>query len=247
MSDVQEYEAIFNHRGNSYAAAMEKYPAARASEFENLFRHVDLGEVRTVADVPSGSGYLTTYLPASVTVDAYDPTVSFREHGVAIFPIDLGCPRLARRDYDLIVSLASLHHVEDKRGFFRSLAEHVRPGGKIILADIAASSRLVDFLDGFIGLHNGTGHEGMYFSPDNPFDFGMDHERLADVRIETLPCPWHFEDRAAMVEFSTLLFGAATAGRKDAERAIVDCVGVTDGDASAVMAWELTYITATLS
>jgi SAM-dependent methyltransferase len=247
VTEPLEYEAIFNHRGNAYAEAMERYPHARDEEFRGLFRHVDLAAVRTVADVPSGSGYLATWLPPGVALDAYDPTVAFRSHGTDVHPVSLEAPVLARHDYDLVVCLAALHHVADKAGFFAAVAEHVRPGGQVVLADIAASSKLVPFLDGFIGAHNGTGHQGMYFNPADPFDFGRDHPRLAAVEVATLPCPWRFPDRAAMTEFSALLFGAASAGAAATERAIERHVGIRATPAGAEMAWELTYITATLA
>lgn len=246
MGATQEYEAIFNHRGNAYAEAMQRYPNARDAEFRNLFRHVDTAALRAVADIPSGSGYLAAWLPAGVALDAYDPTVAFRSHGIGVHPVDLHAPVLARRDYDLVVCLAALHHVEDKATFFDAVVGHVRPGGRIVLADIAASSKLVPFLDGFIGWHNGTGHDGMYFDADTPFDFGASHPRVREAVVETLPCPWHFPDRAAMVEFSALLFGAASAGAAATERAIAEHVGIVDAGDGVAMDWELTYITATL-
>lgn len=247
MTKRQEYEAIFNHRGDSYAAAMRKYPSARDAEFRNLFRHVDLCSISSVADIPAGGGYLANWLPAYVVLDAYDPTIAFRQSGKAVHPVDLGHPELARHDYDLVVSLASLHHVADKAGFFSALAAHTQSGGQIVLADITAASRLVNFLDGFIGRHNGTGHDGMYFNPDDPFDFGANHERISRVVVETLLCPWRFATRADMVDFSSLLFGAATADPRDTERAIVEHVGVVETDGVIEIQWELTYITATLA
>lgn len=247
MTGAREYEDIFNHRGDAYAEAMERYPNARDEEFRNLFGHVDLTSVRTVADIPSGSGYLSIWLPEGVKLDAYDPTLSFRSHGVGVHPVDLGAPRLARNDYDLVICLAALHHVEDKAGFFDAVARHVRPGGNIVLADISASSRIVGFLDGFIGKHNGTGHEGMYFNSNDPFDFGRSHPRVADVKVETLQCPWRFADRDALVTFSKLLFGAASADPGRTADAIERHVGISDRGSHVEMAWELTYITATLA
>jgi SAM-dependent methyltransferase len=243
---VMEYEAAFGHRGGSYAAAMGRCPDARRSEFEALFRNVSLPALRRVADIPSGGGYLDSCLPSGVKLDAYDPACAFRD-GRAVYPVDLARPRLMRGDYDLIVSLAGIHHLEDKAGFFAALADHVGSGGQIVLADVASTSRVAGFLDEFVGRHNETGHRGLYLSGDDPFDFGAGHPRIARVVVETLPTTWLFRDAGEMDAFCCLLFGAAGASAAMMDQAIRSHIGVDERDGGCRMLWEITTITATLS
>lgn len=240
------YADIFAYRGDSYAAAMALAPAARASEFSNLLRDIDTSGLRNVADVPSGGGYLAPYLPDGVRLDAYDPAEAFRAAGRSIFPVDLSAPRLARRDYDLVACLASIHHVEDKGAFFAALAEHVAPGGSIVIADVPASSRIAGFLDHFIGLHNGTGHDGLYLGADDPFAFGRDHQRVVDAQVALRPCPWVFADEAEMVAFCRLLFGTPGLAPGAMVEALESRVGVTREGGEVRVEWELAYITARL-
>jgi SAM-dependent methyltransferase len=241
----QRYENVFNHRGGSYAAAMEMCPDARRHEFEALFRHVPLGEVRRVADVPSGSSYLGRYLPPSVTVHAYDPSHAFREAGDGVYQVDLEQPKLLGNDYDLIVSLAGIHHVEDKSRFFGDLVAHVAPGGRIVLADVGSGSRVARFLDGFVGEHNGTGHAGMFLAEEDPFDFGRAHPRVVGATVETLAVPWLFGNEEEMAQFCSLLFGTDAGPTRMAD-ALAEAIGVSRDGSGCSLRWELTYITVEL-
>ncbi|MGB7404897.1 MAG: methyltransferase domain-containing protein [Pacificimonas sp.] len=241
-----EYREIFNHRGSAYDEAMQRWPDARGSEFLNLFAHVELPPEAKVADVPSGGGYLKRWLPLGATLDAYDPSAEFRERGSGISPVKLSAPELDRDDYDAIVCLAALHHVADKAACFDGLARHVRPSGHVLIADVKADSRITRYLDGFVGQHNGTGHEGMYLRADDPFDFGREHPRVASSDVATLACPWVFPDRRAMIGFAGLLFGAASAGPEAIGEALDTIVGVREEGGKTILDWELTYISATI-
>ena len=52
-------------------------------------------------------------------------------------------PELAGRDYDCIVATYSLHHLADgeKIRFLRELQAHLRPGGAILIGDVAFATR----------------------------------------------------------------------------------------------------------
>ena len=53
-------------------------------------------------------------------------------------------PELAGQDYDCIVATYSLHHLADgeKVYFLRELQKHLRPGGAILIGDVAFESRV---------------------------------------------------------------------------------------------------------
>ena len=52
-------------------------------------------------------------------------------------------PELAGQDYDCIVATYSLHHLADgeKVRFLRELRAHLRPGGAILIGDVAFATR----------------------------------------------------------------------------------------------------------
>jgi SAM-dependent methyltransferase len=236
-----EYAQIFTHRGSDYAEAMRRLPEAREAEFTGLFRYGD-GSARIVADVPSGGGYLRPYLPASALLDEYDPTAQFRQVGAGILPVDLQDPRLARSDYDLVVSLASIHHVLDKRRFFGALVDHCSSGARLVVADVAADSKVARFLDEFVGRYNGTGHRGWFLSPADPFDFGRGEPRVRRVEVDTLDVPWLFPGEEAMISYCRLLFGMREVASSELAAALRDHVGVESEGGRVALQWQLTYI-----
>ncbi|MEZ5140807.1 MAG: hypothetical protein R2711_19140 [Acidimicrobiales bacterium] len=65
----------------------------------------------------------------------------------------------------MLVSIAGIHHETDHRPC-SALAAGLAPGGRLVLADVAAGSAPARFLDGFVGDHNGHGHAGTYLGDD---------------------------------------------------------------------------------
>lgn len=55
---------------------------------------------------------------------------------------------------DLVVSAMAMHHVEDTAGLFRALYGHLRPGGRVALADLDAED----------GTFHAPGTEGVFHS-----------------------------------------------------------------------------------
>ncbi|HEX8469373.1 MAG TPA: hypothetical protein VF620_16375 [Allosphingosinicella sp.] len=236
-----EYTQIFAHRGAEYAEAMRRLPKAREAEFKGLFRYGH-GNAEKVADIPSGGGYLRPYLSPSAILDAYDPTEPFRQLGVEILPIDLQDPQLIRMDYDLIVSLASIHHVLDKERFFRTLVRHCSSRAGIVIADVIRDSKVAKFLDEFAGQHNGTGHRGWFLSQSDPFDFGRRETRVIDVKVETLEIPWDFPNEDAMISYCRLLFGMRDVQSSALADALHRYIGVEGKEGCISLQWQLTYI-----
>jgi SAM-dependent methyltransferase len=240
-ANKQEYENVFFHRGTSYDRAMREHPDARHIEFSNLMRHTDIEGLKYVADVPSGGGYLQPHLGSHTTLHSYDPAAPFSSIG-RVNSIDLSEMSLLRTDYDLIISLASIHHIAEKRSFARAMIEHCRVDGQIVLADVVQGSKVARFLDTFVGHHNNTGHQGLYLSSDDPFDFGRGEKGVEDVKIELLAAPWKFESAAQMARFCKLLFGMTGLEERDMVSALGDFIGLEFDEAGVSLMWELTYI-----
>ena len=160
------YEAVFADRGAAYDAAMQACPDARGLEFLQLVRRAGPRAGQIVADVPAGGGYLKRYLPQGVRWWGHEPCGSF--NGAArVEPTNELLPLpWAPDSVDLAVSLAGVHHMQDKTSFFGAVREVVKPGGRFVLSDVAEGSPVAAFLDGFIGAHNSTGHVGNYLGED---------------------------------------------------------------------------------
>lgn len=151
-----------------------------------LAARVPLAPDLTVLDFGAGTGLLTgTVAPHVAHVHAVDISEAMLERlaskeelrgKVTIHAQDLTAAPLGVR-VDLVVSAMAMHHVEDTAGLLRALAGHLRPGGRLALADLDAED----------GSFHPPGTEGVFHA-------GFDRDALAgplgaagfvDVAFET--------------------------------------------------------------
>ncbi len=110
-----------------------------------IVKHVRLHEDMEVMDFGAGTGLLTAHIvPHVKRVTAVDISESMLER-LAAKPEFEGKVRCRCQDiihepleesFDLIVSAMAMHHVEDTRVLCQRFAQHLKPGGKIALADL---------------------------------------------------------------------------------------------------------------
>ena len=151
---VLDYNDIFELRGRLYHQAMRQFPDARANEFQSVIREARITPGMTIVDIPSGGAYLSRYL-SDVDLIGLETSQTFAElaakHATNVllyqnnrFPLKDAC-------VDRVLSIAGLHHVQEKRGVFSEMRRVLHPGGRVIVADIAEDSYVQVFLDNFVG------------------------------------------------------------------------------------------------
>lgn len=234
-----DYLDIFNVRGKAYDLAMREFPNARDEEFERLFDAVNRSGLRCVADVPAGGGYLQKFLPES-QIDSLEPCEEFQTgtaHGMNVNLEDIQFPH---DNYNLIISLAAIHHIDNKPGLFRTAFQALAPGGYLCIGDVQRGSNLCRFLDEFAGAHNGTGHHGLYLTQDAVTEHAK-RTGFAIIDLKEKPCPWHFPDRASMARFCTLLFGLQNVTEAMMLEALDQYVGFRRHAAGISLNWRLLY------
>ncbi len=227
---------------------MELLPRARDREFELAVAAASIVPADTVCDAPAGGGYLRRYLPGDIgqylavetapdfighcPLDENDRVIESPLHR-----IDLGDGSV-----DVCINLAGSHHLEDKRAFFREAARILKPGGRLVLADVERGSDVDRFLNGFVDANNSMGHTGVFLSgrtADEIAACGFDVERNG-VRS----FPWIFPDKDAMGVFCKLLFGMDQATPESVVSGIEDILGFRAGPGPVNMAWSLRFIVA---
>jgi SAM-dependent methyltransferase len=228
------YPEIFAQRGNRYHDAMLRFPDARNAEFERLFDAGPVPAGARVLDLPAGGGYLARLLPADATLVSLELAEGFGG-GVQVYDAQRTWPHAP---FDHAVCLAALHHIPDQPSFIRGLLGTLHPRGVLHLADVAAGSSLVRFLDGFVGRYNITGHEGMYLPKDEAFFAALGNVR----RFGELPCPWVFADEAAMLDFCGSLFGLVDCPAAELRAALADLVGFEAENGGVRLDWRLLYV-----
>lgn len=236
-----KYSETFNLRGHPYDQAMQQFPHSREAEFLRLFDAIDFSGIQSVLDLPSGGGYLARFLPDHCILTSVDPSKPFQVSG-GVMPVDLEHLDLKFANYDLVVSLAALHHVDNKQNFLRVVSRALNPGGYFCVGDVAADSGISRFLDEFAGQYNGTGHNGNYLEVDEPFP-GLDSAVSLQVIEHVLkPCHWLFSSVPEMVRFCRLLFGLEGVSDRQIQEALQKYVGYNIAGDHVALEWELLYI-----
>lgn len=237
-----DYTELFNVRGRQYHAAMARYPAARDAEFGTVVEVAGVRPGESVADIPCGGGYLAGYLPPGTPLWSIDSSDVFadcfrqtRQDRFLLCPIDR--VPLADAAFDHIISIAGLHHVEDRRPFWRECARLLRAGGTLTVADVRAGSPAALFLDSTVDRHTSTGHKGIYFDRQT-----VDELDAAGFRVELAEprrIGWRAETRAALGEFCHLLFGLENIDVATLTGILQSDIGMRDVPGGVELDWEL--------
>lgn len=242
--DVERYEDMFVERGSAYDRAMRSLPRARAAEFGQVIARAETRPGQVVADVPAGGGYLRAFLPAGVAWVGHEPCASFQagQHGAAT----TGRPLLpfpwSDATADRVICLAGLHHQTDKAPFHAEARRVLRPGGRYVLSDVSATSPVATFLDGFIGAHNSTGHDGAYLDEGTVTALVAGGWRI--LSDELVRFHWIFRDRVELGEFCHGLFDLRTVSPAQVAEAAATLLGVDELSDGVGLRWELRTIVA---
>ena len=105
-----------------------------------------------VLDVGCGDGVLTAELAGVarevIGLDVDDASIrraqeAFPEHRDSFVVGDLFTHRLEPGSFDVVASVATLHHIDARRGLAR-MVELVRPGGRVVVVGLARVDRVWD-------------------------------------------------------------------------------------------------------
>lgn len=244
---ANDYADIFNIRGHAYHAAMTRFPEARADEFTTTVAIAGVQPGQRVADIPCGGGYLARHLPAGITLYPVDSSDVFADsfrgssgQNLVLAPID----RIPLPDagLDHILSIAGLHHIEDRNPFWHECARLLRPGGVLTVADVAAGSAVAHFLDHTVDRHTDTGHHGHYFTVDTGAELSAAGFRVE--LVERRRIGWRADDVAALADFCRLLFGLRGIDSTELATILARDIGIHTVAAGVELAWELMFFRA---
>ena len=245
------YQAIFDQRADAYHKAMLDWPSARDQEFQAILSGLDIIPNMRILDVPSGGGYLANYLPNDTHIHHIETSELFAKlfeqhcHSGSRHPITL-C-RLdnlpdASNTIDLALSLAGLHHTEDKKPLFGELFRVLKAEGVLVLADAHKDSKTADFLDGWMGQHNSMGHHGWYFSSQDLID--LEQAGFIVTKAENRNYYWCFDSSQQAADYCKLMFGIDLASATEIENALDQLLGFeTLANGKVGLHWQLHFIT----
>ncbi len=235
-----EYRDIFELRGHSYHQAMSRFPDARAEEFLNVIGAADISPGMSVLDVPSGGAYLSRFL-ADVELIGLETSQTFaalaKQRAESVVLFDQTRFPLRNACVDRVLSIAGLHHVENKQPIFEEMRRVTAEDGLIVVADVAEDSFVRKFLDDFVGRYCVTGHSGWYFGETTRTE--LDAAGLEVVDDKILDYEWYASNLVDLAEFCRLLFGMFHADTSTVAEGIQRYLGVRSQDRQAGINWQL--------
>ena len=111
----------------------------------SILAHIPLHERMEVLDFGAGTGMITAYIAPLVhkivavdTSEAMLATLAAKPElrgRVEPICVDITESPLVKR-FDLVISAMAMHHVPDTAALVQSLSGHLKPGGKLALADL---------------------------------------------------------------------------------------------------------------
>lgn len=243
------YQEIFRERADRYHTAMAAFPAARRQEFEQAVARLDLQPGVDLCDVPAGGGYLADYLPPDdLFLLCLETASEFasqcpRGPGQRVLETTLESLPLGPDSVDRVLSLAAMHHVDDKHGLLQEFSRVLRGDGRAVVADAEAGTATAAFLNEFVDRFNSMGHKGRFI--DRAFIDSIDDCGLKVTAVDRPPLFWSFASRVDLASFCRHLFGLDRAADGDIIAGVSDYFGLQEGDGLVGFDWQLVYITAT--
>jgi len=243
---ILDYHDIFELRGRLYHQAMREYPDARSNEFQSVIREAGIAPGMTVVDVPSGGAYLSRYLD-DVELIGLETSQTFaqlaNENTRNVLLFDNNRFPLKDASVDRVLSIAGLHHVENKCALFAEMRRILKPGGRIVVADVAGDSVVRNFLDDFVGRYCETGHSGWYFGADTRKELRDAGLNIVDEkRLDYL---WYAPDMEQLADFCRLLFGMVNADTSTVADGIRSHLGTRETGDRTGLNWQLQCFTCT--
>jgi len=242
-----DYAEIFNARGRAYHEAMQRWPEARVFEFSQAVTLADLRAGDCVCDYPSGGGYLSSFLNVPVRLVLLESSSVFLECTRANVSceqllVDQGEIPLPAATVDRVISIAGLHHVADKNRLFLDVHRCLKPGGRLVIADVFDGSAVGRFLNEFVHENSDEGHQGIFLGDDTASDLARCGYEVTFA--QRLTYPWQFPSLEAMVEFCRLLFGLRRASSEGIASALQSYLGFEQRDGRFLLNWELFFLAA---
>lgn len=214
-----ESEVVFSgRRSATYRDALHLFPDVWLDDIAAMRRFLQPMEGKRVLEIGAGNGHFSRAIaedlgPTGLLV-ATDPSTEQLEDlevegggrikvfGQAAHTLDLPI-----RDFDMAWSRGAVHHISDKTAAWKAIAAHMRPGGRLVVADIFAGTRLAAYFDDFIAQSCCTGHEVAFLSREFATSLcaltGWDKPHFTDVTTR-----WRFKTKADIGYFLCLLFSA---------------------------------------
>jgi ubiquinone/menaquinone biosynthesis C-methylase UbiE len=242
------YTEIFEERGELYNKAHELYPEARLPERKTFLKWLNPQAGETILVAAAGGGFDAVGIkeilhPNKAEIICVEPSLRFAQQIPRCFRI-LNAPLadipIEDRSVDAVACLAALHHVEERKEVFDEWDRILKPGGRMILADVESGSLNGEFLNVCVNEFTPGGHEGKFLEIGElteEFD-ARGYENLSE-RSEDVS--WIFSGESAAADFAWHLFGMAKATKSEVEVCLSRRLSLIKIDDEVILPWSLRF------
>ena len=230
-----------------YQAAMMRAPEARATEFRLPIKLAGIDDGDRILDCPAGGGYLRRYLNETGRQHRYIPFESKKAYAAFDKEMVLGdwlALPFQDETFEVVFSIAALHHLIGARGVFYREARRVlsNPHGRLIIADVAEGTIAARWLDEFVGRRSSEGHHADFLK-ENAERTALGAAGFKVQSYEIVPYSWDFPDLGTARSFMKGLFRLDLATEPEMDAAIGDLLGFLPGPGVRIR-WELAHVRA---
>jgi len=195
-------------RSSLYKEIMKEMPDAREEELQLCLKHLKPRKDENIVETGAGGGFFTDSIAKAILpgiLVATDPSNEQLEgipklENIQILPsgadtLPVGHQTLPTNYFDAIWSGGSFHHVPNKTSAFKNYFNLLKPGGRLVIADVYAGSKLAQHFDLEVAKYCVTGHEVAFLSREFAdslcHNAGFEKPTFYDGTIQ-----WKFKTRA---------------------------------------------------
>jgi SAM-dependent methyltransferase len=201
-----EYKHAFLNRGSRYDYAVNKYGNVLKEEFTTAIRVLDLQPFESLVVIPAGGMPLHKYIDDSFNIAymAFEPLKNEHNDFDMNYCEFTQIP-LADCSVDKVITLASFHHVHEKREeTLKEFRRVLKNEGCLVIGDVIEGSPQATWLNEFVNKWNSNGHNGYFLQKT----YASNIEKLrfqVEVSIESYN--WYFDNDDEAIDFVHNLFG----------------------------------------
>lgn len=243
------YTDTFDARGALYNSAMAKFPHARDDELNHLLNRLSPAPGEHIIDTPAGGGYVADALnELGAIVTCVEPSAEFGKslsgrYQTHISPIwKTGIPD---DSHHKLASLAGLHHLQsdELESFFKEAYRILKPGGLIVIADVARDTPAAEFLNGAVDEWTTTGHKGNFFEAGLMTTL-LNNAGFTATEETTEQFHWRCPSKEDLLFFIHELFGMVNLDPEKTGDVLPEGMQIQTNSSSAELPWSLVFASA---
>lgn len=199
---MAEFDGI---RSKLYKESLREYPKSRLEDIEVMKKYLKPQKDETILEVGAGSGFFSNRISELVGENGKlvvaDPSSEQLEEIKSMGRENIGVTLGGAEDieleenlFDSVWSFGAMHHCFKKKEAFEGFHKMLKQGGKVVIGDVFAGSKLAEHFDVKVDKYCATGHH-VEFWTDEMVKRICKETRFQKPQIIDLPINWKFNSK----------------------------------------------------